>query len=78
MNRPCKLMKSILKIIYSGFVAGIVLLGISISGLCCTIWFFPGLAEQYFDPAFDAQSDRYMWFYIHPFIAGLALARRRK
>ncbi|HLZ86377.1 MAG TPA: hypothetical protein VKQ52_04005 [Puia sp.] len=62
------------KIITSGLIAGVVLLVLSILGLYATIWFFPTLAAQYYDPAFDSQSGRYMIYYAHPFVIGLALA----
>ncbi len=62
------------KIILSGLVAGIVLLILSILGLYGTIWLFPKLAAQYYDPAFDTQSGRYMIYYAHPFVIGLALS----
>lgn len=62
------------KIVLSGLVAGIVLLILSILGLYITIWFFPGLAAQYFDPAFDTQSSKVMIYCIHPFIISFALS----
>jgi hypothetical protein len=62
------------KIITSGLVAGVVLLILSILGLYATIWFFPNLAAQYYDPAFESQSGRYMIYYAHPFVIALALA----
>jgi hypothetical protein len=62
------------KIVTSGLIAGVVLLVLSILGLYATIWFFPTLAAQYYDPAFDSQSGRYMIYYAHPFVIGLALA----
>ena len=62
------------KIIFSGLVAGIVLLLLSVIGLYATVWLFPSLAVQYFDPAFDSQSQRAILYFIHPFVAGLALA----
>jgi len=62
------------KIITSGLTAGVVLLILSILGLYATIWFFPTLAAQYYDPAFDNQSGRYMLYFTHPFVIGLALA----
>ena len=55
-------------------VAGVVLLVLSIVGLYATILLFPGLAVQYFDPTFDAQSERYLLYFAHPFIVGLALS----
>ena len=62
------------KIISSGLVAGTVLLILSILALYATIWFFPTLAAQYYDPAFDSQSGKYMIYYAHPFLIALALA----
>lgn len=62
------------KIILSGLVTGIVLLVISILGLYVTIWLFPKIAEQYFDPAFATRSGKAMIYYIHPFVISLALS----
>ncbi len=62
------------KIIFSGVLAGVVLLILSIGGLYATIWFFPGVAAQYYDPAFDTQAGRYMIYYAHPFVIALALS----
>lgn len=62
------------KIITSGLIAGIVLLVLSVLALYLTIWFFPDLAQQYYNPAFEAGTSRYMLYYIHPFIIGLALS----
>jgi uncharacterized membrane protein (DUF485 family) len=62
------------KIITSALVAGLVLLLLSILGLYITVWFFPGIASQYFDPAFDTQSSRVMIYFLHPFIISFALS----
>jgi len=62
------------KIFLAGLVAGVVLLILSMIGLYMTIWLFPGLAQQYYDPAFDLQSSRVMIYYLHPFIISLALS----
>ena len=62
------------KIITSGLIAGIVLLILSVLALYATIWFFPNLAAQYYDPAFDNQSGRHMIYYAQPFVIALALA----
>ncbi len=62
------------KIIVSGFVAGIVLLILSALGLYMTVWLFPSIAQQYFDPAFDTQTSRVMLYYMHPFVISIALA----
>jgi hypothetical protein len=62
------------KIVLSGLAAGVLLLLLSIIGLYGTIWLFPRLAVQYFDPTFDSQSERAVFYFMHPFVAGLALA----
>lgn len=62
------------KIISSGLTAGLALLLLSVMGLYATIYLFPGVAAQYFDPAFDVPQGRFMLFYLHPFIISLALA----
>src|SRR5580658_8789439 len=62
------------KVVLSGLVAGCVLLILSLLGLYATIWLFPSIALQYFDPTFDRQSERAVLYFIHPFIAGPALA----
>jgi hypothetical protein len=62
------------KIIVVGLLAGLVLLILSILGLYITIWFFPGLAAQYYDPAFDTGPDKYLLYYVHPFVIALALS----
>jgi hypothetical protein len=62
------------RIITSGLIAGVVLLILSVLALYATIWFFPTLASQYYDPAFDNQSGRYLIYYAHPFVIALALA----
>jgi len=62
------------KILIAGFASGIALFILSILGLYITIWFFPVLADQYFDPTFATQSDRVMFYYMHPFIISLSLS----
>jgi hypothetical protein len=62
------------KIIKAGFVAGIILLILSVLGLYLTIWLFPTLAMQYYDPAFTTESSRILLYYIHPFVISLALS----
>ena len=62
------------KIIIPGLVAGVVLLILSLLGLYLTIWLFPDLAMQYFQPTFNEQSSRIMLYFIHPFIIGMALS----
>jgi len=62
------------KIIIGGIIAGFAMLLLSISGLYATIYFFPSLAEEYFNPAFESQSSRIMFYYMHPFIISMSLA----
>src|SRR6185312_14509066 len=62
------------KVIVSGLVAGALLLLFSVLGLYATIWFLPGVATQYFDPAFSSEPGRVMFYYIHPFIISIALS----
>lgn len=62
------------KILTSGIIAGIILLLISQVALHLTLIIFPGIAVQYFDPAFDTGSDKIIFFYLHPFVISLALA----
>jgi hypothetical protein len=62
------------KVVLSGLVTGCVLLVLSMLGLYATIWLFPSMAVQYFDPTFDRQSERAFLYFIHPFVAGWALA----
>lgn len=62
------------KIILSGLAAGVILLILSITALYSAIWLFPKLTEQYYDPTFDTQANRYLLYYIHPFVIALALS----
>ena len=62
------------KIILSGLLAGVVLLILSVIALYLTIWLFPELAIEYFNPAFETQESRIMIYYIHPFIIAMALS----
>jgi len=62
------------KIVVSGLVAGCVLLILSILGLYVITWVLPGIAVQYFDPVYDRQSDRWLLYYLHPFIISMALS----
>ena len=62
------------KIIISGIVAGCILLIISLIGLQLTLALFPGIAIEYFSPAFDIESGKITFYYLHPFVIGLALS----
>ncbi len=62
------------KIIFGGIISGVALFILSIGGLYTTLFLFPALAEEYFNPAFESQSSRVMIYYIHPFIISMALA----
>jgi hypothetical protein len=62
------------KIVIAGLVAGALLFILSITGLYLTVWLFPDLAAQYFDPAFDTSGGRTLFYYLHPFVVSLALS----
>ncbi|HEY8782232.1 MAG TPA: hypothetical protein VIM16_11480 [Mucilaginibacter sp.] len=62
------------KIIIPGLIAGIILLVLGVFCLYLTIWLFPKLAIQYYNPAFNSGSGRNIIYYIHPFIIGMALS----
>lgn len=62
------------KIIISTLITGIALLALSILGLYATIWLFPNLAMQYFNPEFGEQAKRFLLYFIHPFIVAAALS----
>ncbi|MBP9883112.1 MAG: hypothetical protein KBF32_06905 [Chitinophagales bacterium] len=62
------------KILISGFVSAITLLILSILALYLTILLFPSIALEYYDPAFQSNSERDFLYYIHPVILGFALA----
>lgn len=62
------------KIITSGLVAGIILLILSEMGLHLTLLLFPGIAVEYFDPAFDVEPGKMVFYYLHPFVISMALS----
>ncbi|MES2681252.1 MAG: hypothetical protein V4635_15260 [Bacteroidota bacterium] len=62
------------KIIASGLLAGTVLLILSETGLHLTVLFFPGIAAEYFDAAFDTEGSKMGFFYLHPFVISMALS----
>lgn len=62
------------KIIISGLVTGVILCVFSVLSLYLTIWFFPKLALQYFDPTFNEQASRIMIYFLHPFVISICLA----
>ena len=62
------------KILIAAVAAGFALLILSVLGIYATIHLFPGIATEYFDPAYDTQSSRIMAYYMHPFVISLALS----
>jgi hypothetical protein len=62
------------KILIKGVIAGIVLLVVSYAALFLMVTFFPGLAEQYYDPVFNFEGEKGILYFIHPFILSFALA----
>jgi hypothetical protein len=62
------------KIIYPGFVAGIVLSILSYGSLYLGIRFFPSFFVDYNNPLFDSHGDRDILFYTHAFVISFALS----
>lgn len=62
------------KILVSGFIAGLVLLAVSFAALYLTIFLFPNMALEYYNPAFRMNDNSSMLYYLHPFVLGFALA----
>ena len=62
------------KIIYPGFVVGIVLSVLSYGSLYFGIQFFPDLFMDYNNPLFDSHGDRDILFYTHAFVISFALS----
>lgn len=62
------------KVIIKGIVAGTALLVFSYLALQIMVRFFPGLAEQYYNPVFDLEGDKSVLYFIHPYIVSFALA----
>jgi len=61
------------RVFTSYFTAATVLLAFSYAALYISIYFFPKIAEQYFDPAFSSSDKRTWLYFMHPFIVALAL-----
>lgn len=62
------------KILMSGVVAGVVLLLVSFGLLYILTKGLTTLAEEYYSPSFHSTGERNIYFFLHPFILGLALA----
>jgi len=54
--------------VLSGLAAGVILLILSIAAIYILLWQFPDMAMEYFGPAFISQSQRNVFYYIHPFV----------
>jgi hypothetical protein len=61
------------KAIITGFVAGIVLLLVSLGMIYSSIYLFPKLTEEYFSPVFRSNGKTDVLYFIHPFIVSFAL-----
>ncbi len=61
------------RVLAAYFTAVVVLLIFSYAALYISIYFFPRIAEQYFDPLFSSSSKRTFLYFAHPFIVALAL-----
>ena len=55
-------------------LAGTVLLASSYVSLNLVVAFFPGLAEQYYDPIFSFEGEKAILYFVHPYILSFALA----
>ncbi|HTC00481.1 MAG TPA: hypothetical protein VK705_07345 [Ferruginibacter sp.] len=62
------------KVIISGLVVGVIFLILSILIGFIISYLFPNIIMPYFDSAFSMQPDRIAFYYLHPFIIGLALS----
>lgn len=62
------------KVIYPGFIAGIVLFVVSYGGLYLAIKFFPKLFVDYINPLFSSNGWRDVLFYSHAFVIAFALS----
>ena len=62
------------KVIFAGLASGFALLILSFAGIYSTLWLFPSLATEYFDPAFKSGSSNMIMYYLHPFLISLALS----
>ncbi|MBX7142530.1 MAG: hypothetical protein K1X63_15760 [Chitinophagales bacterium] len=62
------------KVLLSGLIAAFVLLIVSVGVLYFTVYFFPNLALEYYDPAFRSSSKGTVLYFVHPFILSFALA----
>lgn len=62
------------KVLYSGFIAGLILFIISYGGLFLAIKFIPELFVVYNNPLFNSDGSRDVLFYLHAFIISFALS----
>lgn len=62
------------KIFFSGLIAGLVLLMISVAGLYLLLWILPDMAMEYFGQAFISEMPRNILYYVHPFVIGTGLS----
>jgi hypothetical protein len=57
-----------------GIVAGTVLLAFSYISLYLLVFFFPQLAESYYDPIFNFDEGKSVLYFAHPFVLSFVLA----
>ena len=62
------------KILLSGLIAAVTLLIVSFAALYFTIYFFPGLALEYYEPAFRSTQGGTIMYFLHPFVLSFGLA----
>lgn len=62
------------RIIWSGFIAGVILFVFSYGGLYAAVHIFPSLFLEYNNPIFNSEGSRDLLFYMHAFIFSFALS----
>jgi hypothetical protein len=62
------------KIILKIIIAAIVLLIFNLLATYIIIWFFPNIAEEYYNPVFSIEGYKSTLYFIHPLLVSFALA----
>lgn len=61
-------------IIVKGIVAGFALMIFNLLAIYSIIFFFPKIADEYYNPIFSMESYKAILYFIHPFLVSFALA----
>lgn len=62
------------KIILKIIIAAIVLLTFNLLATYIIIWFFPNIAEEYYNPVFSIEKYKATLYFIHPLLVSFSLA----